>query len=284
MGQRHLIALDLDGTLLTDDKQISPYTLKVVEKAIAEGHVVVIATGRPHRASIQYYEQMKLNTAMLNFNGALLHHPLDKKWDYIHTPLPQDTAIQIVNTCYELDVYNILAEVEDSIFLDRHDEKILDIFRSSLPKQLRDKEPFHIGSLGSALVKDPTSLLIHPKEQHIIELREHLDLQHAELIEHRKWGAPWNIIEIVKKGVNKAVGLQKLAEHYRIPQERIMAFGDEDNDLEMIEFAGIGIAMENAIEPLKGLADHITKTNEEHGVATFLSEYLNLKVELEIYS
>lgn len=57
---------------------------------------------------------------------------------------------------------------------------------------------------------------------------------HAEVIDHRKWGAPWPIIEIVKSGLNKAVGLQKISGHYNIPKERIIAFGDEDNDFEMI--------------------------------------------------
>lgn len=281
MNKKHLIALDLDGTLLTDNKQISKYSLKVIEEAKRQGHIVVIATGRPNRASIQYYEQMQLDTAMVNFNGALVHHPKQKTWDYLHTPLPQETALEIVETCYEIGVYNILAEVEDTVFIDRHDEKILDIFRASLPKYLQEPEPFHIGALEKTLTNDPTSLLIHPRDNHILELRTHLEKHHSHFIEHRKWGAPWNIIEIVKKGINKAVGLEKIANYYQIPQERIIAFGDEDNDLEMIEYAGVGIAMKNAIDPLKSIADHITFTNEENGVALFLQEYLNLSLEIE---
>ncbi|HLT56180.1 MAG TPA: HAD hydrolase family protein, partial [Bacillota bacterium] len=75
----------------------------------------------------------------------------------------------------------------------------------------------------------------------------------------------------------KAVGLKKVAQHYNIPKERIIAFGDEDNDMEMIDFAGVGVAMGNAIEPLKNIANHVTKTNEEDGIAEFLEEYLQLK-------
>ena len=66
---------------------------------------------------------------------------------------------------------------------------------------------------------------------------------HAEVIDHRRWGAPWHIIEIVKSGLNKAVGIQKVADYYQIDQKNIIAFGDEDNDLEMIEYAGVGVAM-----------------------------------------
>lgn len=271
--KQHLIALDLDGTLLNDNKEISTRTRQTVMKAKEAGHIVVISTGRPHRASIQYYEDLGLNTPMVNFNGALIHHPYDKKWKVLHNPMPMETALKIVDTCYQLGVHNVLAEVQDNVYLDQYDEKILGIFQ-----QTQHDPPFTIGSLKNELKNDPTSLLIHPREDHITELRNHLDDYHAELIEHRKWGAPWNIIEIVKKGMNKAVGLQKIAHYFNIPDNRIIAFGDEDNDLEMIDYAGVGVAMGNAIDELKSVAKHVTETNEQDGIAMFLEHYLNLKV------
>ncbi|MEN2767660.1 Cof-type HAD-IIB family hydrolase [Ornithinibacillus xuwenensis] len=272
MTKQHLIALDLDGTLLSDQKVISEKNKQILFRAMDEGHIVVIATGRPHRASIQYYKELGLKTPMVNFNGALIHHPEDSKWDALHNPMPKRTALSIVETCYNLDVHNVLAEVKDNVFLDKFDQNIIDIFH-----QTENDSPFTIGSLKSKLTEDPTSLLIHPKEDHIASLRDHLDDFHAEVIEHRKWGAPWNIIEIVKKGINKAVGLQKIAHYYQIPQERIIAFGDEDNDFEMIEYAGVGVAMGNAIDPLKNLAKHITDTNEANGISVFLEDYLKLE-------
>ncbi|MFD1360191.1 Cof-type HAD-IIB family hydrolase [Lentibacillus salinarum] len=270
--KRHLIALDLDGTLLTDDKQISLHNRQTIEKAINEGHIVVIATGRPHRASIDYYHTLKLDTPMVNFNGALIHHPTDDKWDVLHNPMPVRTAHRIIEACYDLNVRNILAEVMDSVYMDHYDEQILDIFQAT-----RHDSPFTIGSLKNKLQDDPTSLLIHPKADNINQLRSHLDDYHAELIEHRKWGAPWNIIEIVKKGLNKAVGLQKIAHYYHIPTEQIIAFGDEDNDLEMIDYAGVGVAMGNAIDELKSVSKHVTDTNENDGISIFLNDYLNLQ-------
>ncbi|WP_174612770.1 Cof-type HAD-IIB family hydrolase [Virgibacillus ihumii] len=273
-NNRHLIALDLDGTLLTDDKEISARNKNTIRQAINDGHIVVIATGRPHRASINYYNELKLDTPMVNFNGALIHHPTDDKWDVLHNPLPVRTAYKIIDACYDMNVHNILAEVKDHVFLDQYDEKIIDIFQST-----KQDPPFKIGSLKNELNEDPTSLLIHPKEEHITELRSHLDDYHAELIEHRKWGAPWNIIEIVKKGLNKAVGLEKIAHYYHIPKERIIAFGDEDNDLEMIDYAGVGVAMENGIDELKSIAAQVTETNENDGIGVFLEDYLKLQVK-----
>ena len=275
MPKQHLIALDLDGTLLSDTKEISSKNKQILQKAMDEGHIVVIATGRPHRASIQYYHELGLKTPMVNFNGALIHHPEDKKWDMLHNPMSKRTALSIVQACYDLDVNNVLAEVQDNVYLDKYSQEIIDIFY-----QTADDTPFVIGSLKSKLNDDPTSLLIHPKEEHIHTLRNHLDEFHAEVIEHRKWGAPWNIIEIVKKGINKAVGLRKIAHYYQIPEDRIIAFGDEDNDLEMIDYAGVGVAMGNAIDPLKNIAKHVTVTNEEHGIGVFLEEYLKLNAKV----
>ncbi|MGV2516493.1 UNVERIFIED_CONTAM: Cof-type HAD-IIB family hydrolase, partial [Bacillus subtilis] len=75
---------------------------------------------------------------------------------------------------------------------------------------------------------------------------------------------------------NKAVGLQKISEYYDVPRERIIAFGDEDNELEMLEFAGCGVAMGNGIDEFKQIANRRTATNEEDGVARFLREYFSL--------
>lgn len=269
--KQHLIALDLDGTLLSNQQKIGTRTLKVIKQAKEQGHIIVIATGRPHRASIDYYHELGLDTPMVNFNGALIHHPTDTKWKALHSPLPLRTALGIIQTCYDLEVNNIMAEITDQVFIDRYDEKLMKIVHTS-----KEENPITIGSLKNELKEDPTSLLIHPHDHHVDEIRQKLDRDHASVIEHRKWGAPWHMIEIVRKGMNKAVGLQRIAHYYHIDQRNIIAFGDEDNDLEMLEFAGVGVAMGNAIGALKNVATHVTRTNEEEGVAIFLASFLGL--------
>ena len=107
-------------------------------------------------------------------------------------------------------------------------------------------------------------------------IRRHLGEVHAEVIDHRQWGAPWKVIEIVRHGLNKAVGISHVSKWMDIPQERIIAFGDEDNDLEMIDYAGVGVAMGNGIDRLKSIADEVTDTNNEDGIARVLRERLHL--------
>ncbi|RLQ97213.1 Cof-type HAD-IIB family hydrolase [Falsibacillus albus] len=269
MPEKHLICLDLDGTLLTDKKTISDRTKTVISKAMEAGHKVIISTGRPYRSSEMYYKELNLNTPIVNFNGAFIHHPLDSKWGLYHSPLDIDVAKEIVDACQKYTIHNIVAEVMDEVYFHYHSEKLMDIFSLGNPD-------ITTGDLRDYLTDSPTSLLIHAEESHVSEIREHLSTVHADLIDHRRWAAPWHVIEIVRNGIHKAVGVKKIAEYFNIPQQRIIAFGDEDNDLEMIEYAGIGVAMGNAIDNLKNIANEITLSNEDEGIAAFLEDRLNL--------
>lgn len=267
--KQHLIVLDLDGTLLTDQKVISGKTKNVLQKALKAGHQVMIATGRPYRASEMYYKELGLNTPIVNFNGAFVHHPTDASWGSHHTPIGLDTVHDVVEAMHDFDFHNIVAEVLDEVYVHHHDEKLMDIFRFGDPS-------ITTGDLRKYLTSDPTSLLIHAPYENVGKIHEHLDTVHAEVIDHRRWGAPWHVIEIVKSGMSKAVGLDHVAKSLNIAQDRIIAFGDEDNDLEMIDFAGVGVAMGNAIDPLKKIANEITLSNNEDGIAEILIDRLKL--------
>ncbi|MCZ8531742.1 Cof-type HAD-IIB family hydrolase [Psychrobacillus psychrodurans] len=267
--KQHLIVLDLDGTLLTDEKVISAKTKNILQQAKNEGHEVMIATGRPYRSSEMYYKELGLTTPIVNFNGAFVHHPRNSSWKTLHTPIDLKVVKQVVEAVESYSIKNMLAEVLDDVYLHYHDEKILSAFSLGNPQVTT-------GDLKSLLKTDPTSLLIHAEEDSVDLVRQHLRDVHAEVIDHRRWGAPWDVIEIVKHGLNKAVGLSHVSEYLNIPQERIIAFGDEDNDLEMIEYAGVGVAMGNAISPLKNIANEVTLSNNEDGIAELLIERLNL--------
>ncbi|MFS0574509.1 Cof-type HAD-IIB family hydrolase [Sporosarcina sp. 179-K 3D1 HS] len=266
----HLIVLDLDGTLLTDEKTIPVKTAHTLKKAEEKGHQIMIATGRPYRASEVYYHQLGLQTPIVNFNGAYVHRPGDLSWRPIHETISLPVVNDVVDAMQDFSFHNIVAEVMDDVYMQRHDEKLLDIFGFGDPL-------IKAGDIRKYLRVDPTSLLIHADSKDVDPIRRHLSEVHAEVIDHRRWGAPWDVIEIVRQGLNKAVGISHVAKWMDIPQERIIAFGDEDNDLEMIDYAGVGVAMGNAIDRLKTIADEVTLTNNEDGIAHFLQERLKLE-------
>ncbi|MFC5588665.1 Cof-type HAD-IIB family hydrolase [Sporosarcina soli] len=265
----HLIVLDLDGTLLTDEKVISEKTKQTLKKAEEHGHHIMIATGRPYRASEVYYRQLGLRTPIVNFNGAFVHHPTDPSWKTIHEPISLPVVTDVVDAMQQYSFHNIVAEVMDDVYMHYHDEKLLDIFGFGDPMIKQ-------GDIRQFLKENPTSLLIQADAEHVDPIRRHLGEVHAEAIDHRRWGAPWHVIEIVRHGLNKAVGISHVSKWMDIPTERIIAFGDEDNDLEMIDYAGVGVAMGNAIDRLKSIANEVTETNNEDGIALFLEERLHL--------
>lgn len=268
--EKHLIVLDLDGTLLTDKLTISEKTKQTLLKAKEAGHHVMIATGRPFRASSIYYNELSLTTPIVNFNGALVHHPKNKSWKTVHSPMELGVVYDVVDSVDKYQYKNLIAEVMDDVFIHTHDQSMMDIFKMGEPNVT-------IGNLRNNLTENPTSLLIHATEENVPTIRKHLEDVHAELIDHRRWGAPFHIIEIVRKGLNKAIGISLVAKELNIPRNRIIAFGDEDNDLEMIDYAGIGVAMGNGIEQLKNIANEVTLSNNEDGIAKVLIDRLNLK-------
>ena len=266
---QHLIVLDLDGTLLTDQQKISEKTKQTLFKAKEAGHQVMIATGRPFRASHLYYNELMLTTPIVNFNGALIHHPKNNHWKPVHSPIDLSVVHDVVDSIEKYQYENLIAEVMDDVFIHVEDQTMMNIFKMGDPQVT-------IGNLKGNLTENPTSLLIHAEENNVPIIRDHLEDIHAELIDHRRWGAPFHIVEIVRKGLNKAVGISLVAKEMGIPRERIIAFGDEDNDLEMIDYAGVGVAMSNGIDQLKNIANEITLSNNEDGIAKILIERLKL--------
>lgn len=267
----HLIVLDLDGTLLTDDKIISAHTKHALKIARAEGHQVMIATGRPYRASKLYYNELDLMTPIVNFNGAYVHHPRAAAFHAMHTPIGLPDVHDIVDSLAPFQLDNILAEVKDDVYIQNHDARLLDILSMGNPVITE-------GPLAQTLKSSPTSILLQAKENDVAVIRKHLADTKADLIDHRRWGDPWHVIEIVHRGIHKAKGVAHVSRELGIPRDRIIAFGDEDNDLEMIDYVGLGVAMDNAIPQLKNIANEITASNNEDGIAALLADRLQLKL------
>ncbi|TCP69121.1 HAD family hydrolase [Baia soyae] len=272
MSNKHLIVLDLDGTLLTEDKKISQATKQVLHQAMREGHEVAIATGRPYRMSKQYYQELGLRSPIVNYNGALSHHPHDASFEKHHITIPLEQAHHIIETCYSLDMPNILVEIEDHIYSTiAGSENANHTFFSLHAKEI------HTGDLLQLLKDHPTSMLVQFHNHHNWdEIQKTFTDRHSHIVHHRRWNEPFQVMEVLRQGVDKAVGVERIAHYYNIPKERIIAFGDEDNDMEMLQYVGKGVAMGNAIEALKNVADDVTDRNDQDGIANYLKKYLKL--------
>lgn len=268
----HLIVLDLDGTLLTDEKVITTKTAQSIQLAKQQGHAVMIATGRPYRATEYYYQQLGLTTPVVNFNGAFVHHPLNHSMEAIHETLSLSVVKEVMETMQQFPWNNMVAEVKDDVYIQYHDELVLDNFKMGKPT-------ITTGDIQHYLKEAPTSLLIQADETDVEIIQNQLQQIHAEVVSNRVWNSPWgHVIEVFQSGLSKAAGLAHVSKWLDIPKERIIAFGDENNDLEMIDYAGVGIAMTNGIDELKAIADEVTTfSNNEDGIADVLNKRLQLE-------
>ena len=151
-----------------------------------------------------------------------------------------------------------------------------------IAKNLSDLYDFMLRKITEAnlfknLTSNPTSLLVKTQKEVSSLVSASLISQFKDSVDVRTWGGPNAILEIVPKGVQKAMALSIVAHSLDVQSKNIIAFGDEHNDLELLDYAGWGVAMQNATNQLKAVANDVTpKTNDEDGLADYLEEFLAL--------
>src|SRR5699024_10700746 len=161
---------------------------------IEEGHIVVIATGRSNRLSILYYNELGLQTPLINSNGAVLHNPFDNSWGSYHHPLKHDTAMEIVETCYDLNSENILAHVHDDVYLYSYDERNANFY---CVKNCQFEHNFVMGHVKQHLKEKPTLMLLYPDADHDDTIKNRLNELETEIVYYRNRGEPFHVIEVM---------------------------------------------------------------------------------------
>ena len=269
METRKLIITDLDGTALENWETLNPKTKEALMAAKEAGHIVVIATGRPARASLHFYEELGLDTPIINFNGAYIHHPKDDSFEDIVAQIPTEVIITLFDSELRNYIVNAFCEYKDHLYVLNQGDTVRDWFHIETCTSVK------FGPFKETLDEHPNGFLLEAKPGYEQKVMEFLRTNYSDLVTCRNWdGDNKNIIEVFKNDTNKATAIEKLATYFNIEQKDIIAFGDGDNDIEMLTYAGVGVAMENAIDKLKEVANHVTKTNKESGVAHYIHEYI----------
>lgn len=264
-----LVAIDLDGTLLNSHKEISQKNKDVLAQAKAAGVKIVLCTGRPLAAIEVYLETLDLRDNgdySITFNGGLVQK--NDTGEIIEKALmPLDDVHDLYQLATELKVP--LDILSDGLVL----QLPTSLENRSLYSQLNNLLTFEAAEL-----QHLTADKIYNKAVVAID-EDYLDEQISkipatfydryEIIKTRS-----NLLEFMPKGITKAYGISLLARDLDIKQEEIMTIGDEENDLPMIEYAGLGVAMENAVASVKALADVITATNDNDGVAQAVEKFV----------
>ncbi|GAA2978460.1 Cof-type HAD-IIB family hydrolase [Lentilactobacillus parakefiri] len=268
---KKLIALDLDGTTLNNDSQISAKTAETIQAAADQGYIVSIVTGRPNRLSENFYDDLKLTTPMINFNGnlgILPHQAWNREYQYT---IDKEIVTELLAKSKPLGLSLVAVEGRNMFLANQGLSSGFGFFPSTLTtNQILSNK---------SLKENPISITVQVKPELKQGLIDFVEQQFGDEVEVSPWGGPNPIVEIATKGVHKSTGLKFLADYYGILQKDIIAFGDEGNDLTMMQYAGTGVAMKNAIAKIKGLADEVTDfTNDEDGVARYLQDRLDIAV------
>jgi Cof subfamily protein (haloacid dehalogenase superfamily) len=272
-----LIALDLDGTLLKKDHTIGEATKSALQQAMSLGHIVTIATGRPPRAAVAAYQALQLTTPLIALNGAYIKFS-NQPGDISVTTLSQDVIEAISQEAIAMGSRGMLGEIGDHCVI-RHsdrpmwmDEEHEHFFYQAVVAETPENPAIYL-TLSEAWPNNAYSLLIQlPKRQHP-QFYRWIHTHWPDQIYTRSWRDPFDVVEIIPIGVSKATGLRKIQQHYGISPLRIMAFGDEMNDLEMFNYASISVAMGNANPALLPHATYITDDCENEGIAAYLNTH-----------
>lgn len=267
--KKYLIALDLDGTLLNDESKLSDTTIKYIDKVVKDGHKVVIATGRAYSGMNMFYKELNLKTPIITCNGGMINHPHDKSFKTIYNGIDKEIIKDIFfknDDCvidaffdYGKNIYRtannerlnwLINEEEDTVFIEGKMYEILDVNPSGL----------------IVLIKPDK----HEQFENYIE-KNHKQIAHR--IYHKE--AEGYLYELYHKDISKASALKHVLEYYNMTSKDLIAIGDGVNDIEMIEYAYVGVAMSSGKQNIIEAAKYITRcSNDEDGVIWFLDHFL----------
>ncbi len=267
---KFLIVLDLDGTTLDANQKISLTCEKTIKELSSLGHKVILASGRPLRTIIDYYNQLGLNTPIIAYNGGAVY-AMNTSFETYELTYDLNDVLYCYNYLGKDKLLNAMCETATHVYLLKDDKTFDKWF-------LRDGLTVVTGDLNETLKTDPLSMIFYLKDENmpiLMEAASHLKNE-AKM---RMWSGGM-FAEVYYPKYNKMHAVEDVADYYHIDKDHIIAFGDAGNDIELITSLKHGVAMKNAEDDIRLLAHNITKEDNNHdGVAKYLREFFNLEKE-----
>ena len=268
-----MIGLDLDGTLLTDRKELTGRTRNAISKAMKQGVEVLVATGRPWLGVPEELRKFPGMRYALTSNGARIIDTVENRVIEDHLLLPE-LAKKALEICGKYDTLQEVyfdgqgyAPADKMICVEKYHKNpsMCEYMRKT---RIPVRDIFELVETEKRGLDKVQALFADMEERSRawMELKENSGL---ELVGSLKYN-----IEINAAGVNKGTGLVNLGRLLGIRREEIMAFGDGDNDETMLREVGFGVAMANAEEQVKAASDYVTLSNEEDGVAAAIEKFV----------
>ena len=258
-----LIALDLDGTLLNSEKRISPRTMAALQAAMQKGVRVTIATGRMMAGAAMFGRQFGANAPLICCNGGVVQG-MDDETSMFERHMAPETVRGILSFCHEHGWYVNWC-----------------IGREVCAEYYAPKWYFAYRTVQDFRVKEVGDRYLDYTENVIQCVVRDLDGKVEPMVKALKAAFPGEFhaqqntgtsSDLTPVGVTKALGLEFLMKHYGLTPENVMACGDGDNDLPMLEFAGTAVVPQNALPAAQSLATYHADSNDNDGIAKAIEE------------
>lgn len=265
---KKILVLDLDGTLTNSEKKITPKTREALMKAQEQGHKIVLASGRPTYGIVPLAKELQMEQYggyILSFNGGRITECKTGEVVYQKT-LPQELVSSLFQLAEQLEI-GLMTYENESIIAGMHHDEYMDI-----EKNINHMPLLHM--------EDVCGYIDFPINK-CLGTAEPERAAQAEEVYKEKFGEQLCIsrsepffVEITPKGIDKAASLERFCQLTGHSREDMVACGDGFNDVSMIEYAGVGVAMENAQDAVKEVADYVTASNDADGVAQAVYQFI----------
>ena len=266
-----LLIVDIDGTIAGKSNQVSTRVKQAITAAQAKGVRVGIATGRMYKSALRFHHEIGADFPVIAYQGAWIQDPITGKI-HRHIPVPVATARELIDYFEQPDLFDKLSlhvYRDDSLYVrDINPDTELYVERSGV-------EAHAVGDLRHILTDRPTKILAMSEDIELINsLLVDLQQRYPKDDLHITTSVPI-FLEATNAGVNKGTAIDYVAkELLGITAENVLAIGDNYNDVEMIDYAGIGVAMGNAPIDVRANADWVAPDIDNDGVAIAIEKFI----------
>lgn len=259
-----LLVADIDGTLVTSTREITPRVIDAVRAAQTLGVRVCLATGRIWPSAEQYFRRLGADPPAILYNGGMVY---DFQTNVVlrRVPLAYDHAKAVLELLREFPQVQPNLYVGDRVYTGRLSAETE---RYQRKDSLKVEE---VGDLVAFLPSEPMKILIIGARADLLRVRDRVQ---ALPLPINTVFSEETYLEILPQGNSKGAALEFMAQRLEIPLDAVIAVGDNHNDLEMIRVAGLGVAMGNAPPELRAQAKYVTGTNDDEGLAEVIERFI----------
>ena len=258
-----LFVTDMDGTLLNSQRKITDKVKLAIKKAVKAGVIFTVATGRMHISALPYVQELGIDVPVITYNGALIKYASGD--EVFASYLDKQLVQSLVDYAQEQNIH-IQLYSDDKLYYSQENEL------SKFYQTAAGVTGHPVGdALDEYMDKVPKLLLIGRNPEEADRAARDIAAKFAGQIVAVKSTPIY--VELIKPGINKASAIAKMAEIYKVPSEAILAIGDSNNDITMLQAAHYGVAMGNANADVKKVAKYQVADCDHDGIAEAIERF-----------